>query len=188
MAHLADEWAEQRQQCVDVLCAYLRLPWAGNPTQLEPNTTTTEHSWPDGEGQRKCEREVRQTLVRVIASHLRSDTGSITGPASAGRTWISTSQTRPCQTPTFVKPTSAAGPHTDGRPSGPASFGGVQFSAVAFFDDAQFSGGASFGVSLQGAGMMKFAVQTAGNVGSELLIFVLGAAQSIEAIPDDRRN
>jgi hypothetical protein len=79
MAHLADEWAEQRQQCVDVLCAYLRLPWAGNPTQLEPNTTTTEHSWPDGEGQRKCEREVRQTLVRVIASHLRSDTGSITG-------------------------------------------------------------------------------------------------------------
>jgi hypothetical protein len=118
MAHLADEWAEQRQQCVDVLCAYLRLPWAGNPTQLEPNTTTTEHSWPDGEGQRKCEREVRQTLVRVIASHLRSDTGSITGPASAGRTWISTSQTRPCQTPTFVKPTSAAGTHTDGRPSG----------------------------------------------------------------------
>ena len=70
----------------------------------------------------------------------------------------------------------------------PASFGGVQFSAVAFFDDAQFSGGASFGVSLQGAGMMKFAVQTAGNVGSELLIFVLGAAQSIQAIPDDRRN
>jgi hypothetical protein len=82
---LAREWAEQRQQCVGVLCAYLRLPWAGDPTELEPNTTITEHTWPEGKGQRKVtetysgragEREVRQTLVRVIASHLRPDSES----------------------------------------------------------------------------------------------------------------
>lgn len=28
MARLADDWPEERQTCVDVLCAYLRLPWA----------------------------------------------------------------------------------------------------------------------------------------------------------------
>jgi hypothetical protein len=26
MARLADDWKENRQTCVDVLCAYLRLP------------------------------------------------------------------------------------------------------------------------------------------------------------------
>lgn len=31
MARLADEWPEQRQTCVDVLCAYLRLPWEVGP-------------------------------------------------------------------------------------------------------------------------------------------------------------
>jgi hypothetical protein len=60
MAYLADEWAEQRQ-CVDVLCAYLRLPWTGDPSQLEPNTTTTEHSWPEGDGQR--------TVTKTYSGH-----------------------------------------------------------------------------------------------------------------------
>ena len=149
MAHLADEWAEQRQQCVDVLCAYLRLPWAGDPTQLEPNTTTTEHTWPDGEGQRKVtktysgragEREVRQTLVRVIASHLQPDTGSITG---SGVSWSDLD----------IDLTNAALPNADfshahfrGQTSlqaatfsGDSSFRGAQFSSDAIFTQAQFA-------------------------------------------------
>jgi uncharacterized protein YjbI with pentapeptide repeats len=48
MATLADEWMEQRQQCVDVLCAYLRLP-----VRRE-----------DGEAQ------VRATVVSVVRQHL----------------------------------------------------------------------------------------------------------------------
>jgi hypothetical protein len=31
MAGLADDWAESRQTCVDVLCAYLRLPYNPDP-------------------------------------------------------------------------------------------------------------------------------------------------------------
>src|SRR6202050_1057565 len=31
MAGLADDWEENRQTCVDVLCAYLRLPYEPNP-------------------------------------------------------------------------------------------------------------------------------------------------------------
>jgi uncharacterized protein YjbI with pentapeptide repeats len=155
MAHLADEWAEQRQQCVDVLCAYLRLPWAGDPTQLEPNTTTTEHTWPDGGGQRKVsktysgragEREVRQTLVRVIASHLKPDTG-ING---TGVSWSDLD----------IDLTNAALPNahfTLASFQGRTSFGRAMFSGVADFQMAKFSFGAfdmakfSFGADFGGA-------------------------------------
>jgi uncharacterized protein YjbI with pentapeptide repeats len=49
MARLADDWSHQRQQCVDVLCACLRMP-------------------PEDEA---GDTEVRATIVRVIADHLR---------------------------------------------------------------------------------------------------------------------
>jgi hypothetical protein len=52
MARLADDWAEQRQQCIDVLCAYLRLPY---------------------DAQTPGEREVRLTVIRLITTHLRAD-------------------------------------------------------------------------------------------------------------------
>ncbi|MBT2511344.1 hypothetical protein J7I98_37125 [Streptomyces sp. ISL-98] len=31
MARLADDWIEQRQVCIDVLCAYLRMPYEPDP-------------------------------------------------------------------------------------------------------------------------------------------------------------
>ena len=36
MAGLADDWPENRQTCVDVLCAYLRLPYKSNPGDDAP--------------------------------------------------------------------------------------------------------------------------------------------------------
>ncbi|MFI2358173.1 pentapeptide repeat-containing protein [Streptomyces anulatus] len=56
MARLADDWPEQRQVCVDVLCAYLRMPYATNTT--DP-------------GFRHGEREVRLTIIRAIRDHLQ---------------------------------------------------------------------------------------------------------------------
>ncbi|MER6443744.1 pentapeptide repeat-containing protein [Streptomyces venezuelae] len=55
MARLADDWVEQRQVCVDVLCAYLRMPYEWNP---------------DAHEYKKGEREVRQTIIQVIRDHL----------------------------------------------------------------------------------------------------------------------
>lgn len=52
MARLADDWEPQRQPCIDVLCAYLRMPY-------EPQTA------PQGE------REVRLTVIRIIRDHCR---------------------------------------------------------------------------------------------------------------------
>ncbi|NCD15918.1 MAG: hypothetical protein EOL91_01140 [Actinobacteria bacterium] len=49
MARLADDWPAQRQQGVDVLCAYLRM------------SPTDDHG----------DQEVRSSIVRVITDHLR---------------------------------------------------------------------------------------------------------------------
>ncbi|WP_206796805.1 pentapeptide repeat-containing protein [Amycolatopsis sp. MtRt-6] len=56
IASLADEWTEQRQVCIDVLCAYLRMPY-------EP---TLDSPWYHDE-----ETEVRFSITSVISDHLR---------------------------------------------------------------------------------------------------------------------
>jgi hypothetical protein len=56
LAALADEWPEQRQVCIDVLCAYLRVPY-------EPSL---ESEW-----YHDAESEVRLSITSVIAQHLR---------------------------------------------------------------------------------------------------------------------
>ncbi|WP_156119191.1 pentapeptide repeat-containing protein [Modestobacter caceresii] len=60
LARLADdvEDYERRQQCIDALCAYLRLPYAPGPNET---------------GETKAERTVRRTTLRVIRDHLRED-------------------------------------------------------------------------------------------------------------------
>jgi hypothetical protein len=52
LARLADDWEPYRQACIDVLCAYLRMPY--DPENPEPG-----------------EREVRLTVIRLIGDHLR---------------------------------------------------------------------------------------------------------------------
>jgi hypothetical protein len=56
LASLADEWLEQRQVCIDVLCAYLRIPY-------EP---ALDSPWYHDE-----ESEVRLSITSVISDHLR---------------------------------------------------------------------------------------------------------------------
>ncbi|MEU0877608.1 pentapeptide repeat-containing protein [Lentzea sp. NPDC005914] len=56
MASLADEWPEQRQVCIDVLCSYLRVPY-------EPSL--------DSEWYHDAESEVRLSITSVISRHLR---------------------------------------------------------------------------------------------------------------------
>ena len=64
MAGLADDWEENRQTCVNVLCAYLRMPYEPDPGQdaPEPQRLTFE-----------AIREVRHAVIEVIAAHLKKD-------------------------------------------------------------------------------------------------------------------
>jgi uncharacterized protein YjbI with pentapeptide repeats len=62
MAGLADDWAENRQTCVDVLCAYLRMPYENEPDRAasEPQRLAFQ-----------ANREVRHTVIRIITLRLR---------------------------------------------------------------------------------------------------------------------
>lgn len=55
MARLADDWPEQRQTCIDVLCAYLRMPFEPDPASKD---------FVSGEN------EVRDSIQRIIQWHV----------------------------------------------------------------------------------------------------------------------
>ena len=61
MAGLADDWQDHRQMCVDVLCAYLRMPYEPGPGDDAPVEKRLAF---------QASREVRHTVIRVIAAHL----------------------------------------------------------------------------------------------------------------------
>ncbi|MER7000764.1 pentapeptide repeat-containing protein [Streptomyces sp. NPDC000410] len=62
MARLADEWPQERQMCIDVLCGYLRMPHAPDPPTDDQTLTTWQR-----------ERKVRETVLQLIGAHLRDD-------------------------------------------------------------------------------------------------------------------
>jgi len=63
MAGLADDWKENRQTCVDVLCSYLRLPYDPDPGEdIAPGDRARHY---------RANREVRHTIIRLICTHLR---------------------------------------------------------------------------------------------------------------------
>jgi hypothetical protein len=76
MAGLADDWPENRQTCVDVLCAYLRLPYEPAPGEEIP---APEHL------AFLASREVRHTVIGVIAAHLRDGAAVSSQPAAGTR-------------------------------------------------------------------------------------------------------
>ena len=59
MARLADDWPDQRQTCIDVLCAYLRMPFPGDD----------------------AEEQVRRAAWSVLVAHW-------TAPADAATSWL----------------------------------------------------------------------------------------------------
>jgi len=62
MAGLADDWKQNRQTCVDVLCAYLRLPHDPDPGDGAAAADRAAY---------RADREVRHTIIRLIGAHLR---------------------------------------------------------------------------------------------------------------------
>ena len=61
MAGLADDWQDHRQMCVDMLCAYLRMPYEPGPGDDAPVEKRLAF---------QASGEVRHTVIRVIAAHL----------------------------------------------------------------------------------------------------------------------
>jgi uncharacterized protein YjbI with pentapeptide repeats len=63
MSGLADDWEENQQICVNVLCACLRLPDRPDPGDDAPEDERLAY---------RATREVRHSIVRAITAHLRN--------------------------------------------------------------------------------------------------------------------
>jgi uncharacterized protein YjbI with pentapeptide repeats len=118
MAGLADDWEENRQTCVDVLCAYLRMPYEPCPGQDAPEVRRLAF---------QASREVRHTVIRVITAHLQDD---------AAVSWQGL-------TLDFWGVVFDGGDFNGARfADGTVSFYGAKFSAgTVYFNDTNFSGG-----------------------------------------------
>jgi Pentapeptide repeats (9 copies) len=117
MAVLADDWAENRQACVEVLCGYLRMPYEPDPGKDAP------------EPQRRAFqaiREVRHTVIRVITTHLKQDAA------------VSWQRLNLDLTGVVIDGGNFSGARFSG---GTVIFRDARFSGRVSFRDARFSGG-----------------------------------------------
>lgn len=161
MAALADEWEAQRQQCIDVLCGYLRLPYAGEPDSGYAQTLVEQRQYAEGRVQRtrtttfrSGERQVRSMISWTIRGHLVPDaqvswsdltfdfTGATLPDVSYDGARFAGMATSFAYA-TFVGPgTNFWGAEFHGRYT---SFEGARFRAGSTnFDEAMFSGSTSF--------------------------------------------
>ncbi|PPJ29400.1 hypothetical protein C5E45_34095 [Nocardia nova] len=136
----------QRQQCIDVLCGYLRLPYSperGSNYQTKhviksKDATGVEIETEDHFEYPQNDREVRLTILRVIADHLRSYEYNwstldfdFRGAHVEGVDFSHT---------TFK----SLARFTGARFTGEANFDGVRLTGWANFDGCTFEDGASF--------------------------------------------
>ncbi|WP_433680689.1 pentapeptide repeat-containing protein [Nocardia sp. CA-119907] len=147
MAGVADESdGLRRQQCVDVLCGYLRLPYT---PELGGNHQTKEvlkHPTPDAGSEREQhfeyrqnDREVRKTIVRAIVAHLRPN-AEYSWSASDFDFCTAHFEDSDFNGATF----SGDVRFEDATFTDDASFGGAKFSGITSFDHARFCGKAWF--------------------------------------------
>jgi uncharacterized protein YjbI with pentapeptide repeats len=143
MAGLADDWQDHRQMCVDVLCAYLRMPYEPGPGDDAPVDKRLAF---------QASREVRHTVIRVITAHLNG-----TAPVS----WCGLNFD-------FAGAVFDGGDFSGAKLSGgTVSFTGAEFSGgTVSFSGAEFSGGTvSFaGARFSGAGVNFFLARFCGAV------------------------
>ncbi len=113
---LADEWKEHRQQIIDVLCGYLRLPWRDEEILVlipeEERRTKVNPAW-------TTEHTVRETILREMVKRMQQ-----------GGTFVEAAYAYNYSGATF---------------SGDAYFMGSTFARVSQFVKTTFSGDARFG-------------------------------------------
>jgi uncharacterized protein YjbI with pentapeptide repeats len=162
MAGLADDWKENRQTCVDVLCAYLRLPHDPDPGEDAAPGAGAPMKVREAYGAERAaylaNREVRHTVIRLISAHLRPD---------AATSWEGLNLD-------FTGVVFDGGDFSDARFSG----GTVQFNGASFasgqvsFTGAEFSDGQ---VSFSGAEFSGGQVAFTGGVFSDGQVSFYGA-------------
>ncbi|GHA72953.1 hypothetical protein GCM10010372_84380 [Streptomyces tauricus] len=155
LAGLADDAPDNnlRQTCIDVLCAYLRLPFPSHPGDLPdplPDATPPTEEQRDAHQDKKdlyyALREVRHTVLRLIGDHYRI-------PHGTHRSW------QGCDLD-LTGVTIDGNINFDGATfsGGRVSFDGATFSdGIVYFGDTTFSGGwVYFGSATFSGGIVSF--------------------------------
>jgi uncharacterized protein YjbI with pentapeptide repeats len=161
LEQLAQDKPPRRQAIVDVLCAYLRMPYPLPPVESQPRITGTMSllGW-RGRQQPGAPRpdpaqelEVRQSAQRLLADHLRRPSGLShedvqrikASPDEAFWPGIRLNLTGATLVDFDLSRISVIGASfTKATFSGAAMFDGATFSGAAMFDEATFSGAAMF--------------------------------------------
>ncbi|MGW6016140.1 pentapeptide repeat-containing protein [Streptomyces sp. NPDC055210] len=128
LAGLADDAPTQdvRQTCIDVLCAYLQLPFTPNPGNSDPAHQERYHRY-------LALRKVRHTILRLIGDHYRR-------PVGTHRSWQGCDLDLSGVTIDCTMDFSGAV-----FPDGSVNFSGAVFPGGAvYFNRAVFSGGAVY--------------------------------------------
>ena len=121
MSRLTDDWPDQRQVCIDVLCAYLRMP--------DRSATTS--------GEDTGEQLLRASILRAIAAHLQANAPINWSDCDFDFTGAHLQDVNFARTKFAGRNTSFAGAQFSGEK---ISFDEAQFSGEnALFDGAQFS-------------------------------------------------
>jgi uncharacterized protein YjbI with pentapeptide repeats len=121
MAGLADDWTENQQTCIDVLCACLRLPDDPDPG---------DDAEPEKRYAYRANREVRLTIIRLICRHLRPE-------MDPAKSW----QGRNFDFTGAVFPDGSTFAEARFSKPGKVRFTGARFaSGEVFFEGAEFSG------------------------------------------------
>jgi uncharacterized protein YjbI with pentapeptide repeats len=148
MAGLADDWNDHRQTCIDVLCAYLRMPYESDPGESASISERLAF---------QASREVRHTIIRIITAHLKSEVAvswqglnfDFTGVIFDGGDFRGaqfSASTVEFGNASFSGTVGFSGARFSG---GTVSFGNAGFSGTVDFSRAEFSGGS---VSFENAG------------------------------------
>jgi uncharacterized protein YjbI with pentapeptide repeats len=161
LERLAQDNPGQRQTIVNVICAYLRMPFSPTAPASEPVPGPGEGAGEPAPGAEMAaladsgdawqqERQVRLTAQRVLGEHLRAappDTQP-SADSATGRFWpgIRLDLTGATLIDFSLEGAVLAGAGFGGATfTGAAGFGGATFTGDAGFDEATFAGGAWFG-------------------------------------------
>jgi uncharacterized protein YjbI with pentapeptide repeats len=185
MAGLADDWEENRQTCIDVLCAYLRLPYDSDPGDSADPAERTAY---------RAQREVRHTVIRAINAHLQAGAEvswqgldyDFTGAVFDGGDFRGAEFSGGTVSFTDTKFSGGEVGFERGRFSGGrVDFAGAMFGGgTVSFADAEFSGGeVGFGGARFSGGRVGFAdaVFGGGAVGFDFAEFSTGAVDFLGA-------
>ena len=160
LERFAQDNPAHRQTIVDVICAYLRMPFSPTAPASKPEPEAAEgqkEPGPEGEagtdgigGTWQQERHVRLSAQRILAEHLRDDRAKdqrSTDPPSS-RFWNNIRLDLTSATLidfNLVNGVMADANFRRAAFSGDALFGGAAFGGDALFGGAAFGGDASFG-------------------------------------------